>query len=54
MAAEMQNIVYGEFLPTVLGVDFMRKYDLIVEEETEYDPNANPTIANAFATAAFR
>ena len=39
VAAEMQNIVYGEYLPTVLGVDFMTRYGLIVEEETTYDPN---------------
>ena len=50
----MQNIVYGEYLPTVLGVDFMRRYDLIVKENTDYDPNADPSIFNAFATAAFR
>ena len=50
----MQNIVYGEYLPTVLGVDFMKRYDLIVEEETQYDPKVDPTIFNSFATAAFR
>ena len=54
VSAEMQNIVYGEYLPTVLGVDFMRRYDLIVKEETEYDPKVDPTIFNSFATAAFR
>ncbi|TRY69075.1 hypothetical protein TCAL_13287 [Tigriopus californicus] len=54
IGAEMQNIVYGEFLPTVLGVDFMRRYDLIVKEETEYDANVDATIFNSFASAAFR
>ena len=54
VGAEMQNIVYGEYLPTVLGVDFMTRYDLIVEEETDYDPKVDPTIFNSFATAAFR
>ena len=34
----MQNIAYGEFLPTVLGVDFMKTYGLIVSESSEYDP----------------
>ena len=34
----MQNIAYGEFLPTVLGVDFMKTYGLIVSETSEYDP----------------
>ena len=52
--AEMQNIVYGEYLPTILGVDFMKSYDLIVAEETKYDPNVDSSIFNAFATAAFR
>ena len=37
MAAEMQNVVYGEYLPTVLGVDYMQRHGLIVEEETRYD-----------------
>ena len=50
----MQNIVYGEYLPTILGVDFMKSYDLIVAEETKYDPNVDSSVFNAFATAAFR
>ena len=50
----MQNIVYGEYLPTILGVDFMKTYGLIVEEETKYDPNVDPTIFTSFGTAAFR
>jgi len=54
VGAEMQNIVYGEYLPTILGVDFMKSYDLIVAEETKYDPNVDSSIFNAFATAAFR
>lgn len=54
VSAEMQNIVYGEYLPTVLGVDYMRTYSLIVEEETRYDESVDPGILNPFATAAFR
>ena len=54
VGAEMQNIVYGEYLPTILGVDFMKSYDLIVAEETKYDPNVDSSVFNAFATAAFR
>ena len=46
----MQNIVYGEFLPTILGVDFMKNYGLIVSETTQYDPKVDPSIFNAFAT----
>lgn len=50
----MQNIVFGEYLPTILGVDFMKTYGLIVEEETKYHPNVDPTIFSSFGTAAFR
>ncbi len=54
IAGQMQNIVYGEYLPTVLGVDVMRRYDLIVEEESEYDSGVDATIVNSFASSAFR
>jgi peroxidase len=54
VAAEMQNVAYGEYLPSILGVDFMKAYDLIVAEKTEYDPNVDSSIFNAFATSAFR
>ncbi len=54
VSAEMQNVVYGEFLPTVLGVEVMRRYGLIVEETSEYDPQMDPSIVNSFATSAFR
>ena len=43
-----------EYLPTILGKDFMKRYDLIVTEETKYDPNVDSSIFNGFATAAFR
>lgn len=51
---EMQNIVYREFLPTLLGKRFMEKYKLDVEGDSKYNPGANPSILNSFATAAFR
>merc|ERR1711981_1169577 len=54
VSAEMQNIVYGEYLPTILGVDYMQKYNLVVAEETLYDRLLDPTIFNSFATSAFR
>lgn len=50
----MQNIAYGEYLPTILGVDFMTDYDLVVAEESRYDPSVDPSIFNSFATSAFR
>ena len=54
VSAEMQNIVYGEYLPTILGVDYMQDYNLVVAEESRYDRNVDPTIFNSFATSAFR
>ena len=54
VGAEMQNIAYGEYLPTILGVDYMQKYDLVVAEESTYDGSVDPSISNAFATSAFR
>ena len=50
----MQNIAYGEYLPTILGVDYMQKYNLVVSEESKYDPTVDPSIFNSFATSAFR
>lgn len=50
MVAEWQHIVYKEYLPTILGdrgVAMLGQY-------RGYDPTVNPSIANVFATAAFR
>jgi len=54
VGAEMQNIVYGEFLPTVLGARYMKKYNLLAEETSKYDRKMNPNIVSAFTSAAFR
>ena len=51
---EMQNIVYGEYLPTILGKKYMDKYGLLVTETSSYDPKVEPNIFNEFASAAFR
>lgn len=45
--AEWQHIVYSEYLPKILGADFLGEY-------VDYDSTVDATIANAFATAAFR
>ena len=50
MGAEWQNIVYTEYLPKILGSSGME----ILGGYQGYDPSVNPTIANVFATAAFR
>ena len=45
--AEWQNIVYTEYVPKILGEAYNDKY-------TGYDSSVDPTIANGFATAAYR
>ena len=45
--AELQWIVYNEYLPALLGSSAMPAY-------SGYDANVNPGIANEFATAAYR
>jgi len=54
VVAEIQNIVYGEYLPTILGAKYMDKYGLLVTETSKYDSEMDPTIYNEFASAAFR
>lgn len=44
--AEIQVIVYGEFLPSLLGQP--------LPPYSGYKPNVNPGISNAFAAAAYR
>lgn len=47
VGAEMQSITYNEYLPALLG-------EGALEEYTGYDVTVDPTIANLFATAAYR
>lgn len=53
-----QHIVYQEWLPTVIGQNYALKTDLLPSPYNgfadKYNPKINPTIANEFATAAFR
>nr|XP_040563711.1 peroxidase mlt-7-like [Lepeophtheirus salmonis] len=53
VGAEMQNIVYGEFLHGILGYRRFH-YDLNLKQSSFYDPFMNPSTSNSFATAAFR
>ena len=54
VVAEMQNVVYGQWLREILGPQLYQKYNLDPKENSYYDPETEPTINNAFATAAFR
>jgi len=49
VVAEWQNIVYGEFLPAILGVNGVPH-----GVNSVYDSTVDATINNVFATAAFR
>ncbi len=57
MAAVTQHITFNEFLPRIIGWNYMNLYDLRVKTEgysDAYDTTCNPGIFNEFATAAFR
>ncbi|XP_012230188.2 uncharacterized protein [Linepithema humile] len=57
VGAVVQHITYREFLPIILGPQVMKIFDLEVLKKgyyEGYDPTVNPTIANSFATAAYR
>ena len=45
--AEWQNIIYNEYLPIILGPEFLNSY-------SGYNSSVDVTIANGFATAAYR
>ena len=50
IGAMMQHITYEHWLPEILGPAGMAK----LGEYQGYDPSVDPSIANAFSTAAFR
>ena len=49
VVAELQNIVYNEYLPLVLGENTVPHH-----VESHYNDTVNPSIDNVFATAAYR
>ena len=57
VTAELQNIVYREFLPSVVGPERANEsFPEMFEDQnpTKYNPSINPDISNEFATVAFR
>ncbi len=48
VGAEMQNIVFGQYLEMLLGES------LVPQEFSYYDSSVDPSVSNEFATAAFR
>ncbi|EZA49565.1 uncharacterized protein LOC105284479 isoform X2 [Ooceraea biroi] len=57
VGAIVQHITYREFLPIILGPEVMKIFDLEILKKgyyKGYDPTVNPTVANSFATAAYR
>ncbi|XP_022248992.1 chorion peroxidase-like isoform X2 [Limulus polyphemus] len=57
VGAEMQHIVFNEFLPLLLGRPVMGEFHLLLKPygfSKSYDPEINPAIANSFAAAAYR
>ena len=47
VVAEWQNIIYNEYLPIILGPEYLENYG-------GYNSSVDVTIANGFATAAYR
>ncbi len=55
--AQMQNVVYNEYLPVILGESYAndpRNGLATPPSGTRYDPTEDPSIGSGFATAAFR
>ena len=57
VVAQWQHIIYNEWLPLVLGEEFMHKfglYPLSSGYSDDYSGDFDPRITNPFASAAFR
>ncbi|XP_042233114.1 chorion peroxidase-like isoform X2 [Homarus americanus] len=55
--AQIQHITYNEWLPIIVGDNFVRSFGLNVRRSgfsPDYNPNLNPNMNNEFSTAAFR
>ena len=57
VCAQLQHIIYNEFLPIIIGRNAMKKFSLFLTREgysSSYSPDINVGITSSFATAAFR
>lgn len=57
LIAKYQHIVYNEWLPIILGRQYMNRFGLNTLANgysNSYDPDVDPRITNEFAAAAFR
>jgi len=54
LIAEMQKVVYGEYLPAIMGSASMANYGLTLSYSSAYNSNLDPSITNSFATAGYR
>eukprot|EP00095_Tigriopus_kingsejongensis_P003939 maker-scaffold473_size162088-snap-gene-0.25 protein:Tk03939 transcript:maker-scaffold473_size162088-snap-gene-0.25-mRNA-1 annotation:"hypothetical protein DAPPUDRAFT_42141" len=57
VSAVIQHIAFNEFLPRIIGWNYMNLYNLRARTEgynDDYDSTCNPSIFNEFATSAFR
>ena len=52
--AIIQNIHYNEWLPLIIGRRAMRQFSLTTGSRSEFLASVDPSISNAFSTAAFR
>jgi peroxidase len=55
--AQWQHIVYNEWLPILLGTEYMKTFGLLPTSDgytQDYDPSIDPRINNEFSAAAFR
>ena len=55
VGAYMQHITYTEYLPTVLNDEMRTRFGLEPgSDKYAYNSTENPSVSNAFSTAAFR
>ena len=57
VSAELQHIIYNEFLPIIIGRNVMKGFGLFLTRNgysNSYSPEVNPGITSSFSTAAFR